>query len=168
MQPGIIKQGLAFLLQKTVFFRRCGTPLLMASGRCCYSEDIITGSQSGYRKQRFFYTVNTILTQGKPRLTGAGMVIMIHDEKAEKLEQVGLYRRAAARWLTVLDRCRDEDAREWAARQRLRCLQQAETPRPVTDTFGDVRQAATALQKKTGLWQPEGNAFRTVKKHPPR
>ncbi|ENY9072703.1 PerC family transcriptional regulator [Salmonella enterica] len=96
------------------------------------------------------------------------MVIMIHDEKAEKLEQAGLYRRAAARWLTVLDGCRDEDAREWAARQRLRCLQQAETPRPVTDTFGDVRQAATALQKKMGLWQPEGDAFRTVKKHPPR
>ncbi|EBZ1027474.1 PerC family transcriptional regulator [Salmonella enterica] len=93
---------------------------------------------------------------------------MIHDEKAEKLEQAGLYRRAAARWLTVLDGYRDEDAREWAARQRLRCLQQAETPRPVTDTFGDVRQAATALQKKMGLWQPEGNAFRTVKKHPPR
>ncbi len=96
------------------------------------------------------------------------MVIMIHDEKAEKLEQAGLYRRAAARWLTVLDGCRDEDSREWAARQRLRCLQQAETPRPVTDTFGDVRLAATALQKKMGLWQPEGNAFRAVKKHPPR
>ncbi|EAB7739597.1 PerC family transcriptional regulator [Salmonella enterica] len=93
---------------------------------------------------------------------------MIHDEKAEELEQAGLYRRAAARWLTVLDGCRDEDSREWAARQRLRCLQQAETPRPVTDTFGDVRQAATALQKKMGLWQPEGNAFRAVKKPPPR
>ncbi|EPD0211871.1 PerC family transcriptional regulator [Salmonella enterica] len=32
---------------------------------------------------------------------------MIYDEKAEKLEQAGLYRRAAARWLTVPDRCRD-------------------------------------------------------------
>ncbi|EBE9836224.1 PerC family transcriptional regulator [Salmonella enterica] len=31
---------------------------------------------------------------------------MIYDEKAEKLEQAGLYRRAAARWLTVLDRYR--------------------------------------------------------------
>ncbi|EDQ2393818.1 PerC family transcriptional regulator [Salmonella enterica subsp. enterica] len=45
------------------------------------------------------------------------------------------------------------------------CLQQAETPRPVTDTFGDVSQAATALQKKMGLWQPDGDAFRTVKKY---
>lgn len=73
---------------------------------------------------------------------------MIHDEKAKKLEKAGLYRRAAARWLTVLDGCRDASSREWVARQRLRCLQLAETPRSVTDTFGDVRQAATALQKK--------------------
>ncbi|ENY9070424.1 TPA: PerC family transcriptional regulator [Salmonella enterica subsp. diarizonae serovar 50:k:z35] len=31
----------------------------------------------------------------------AGMVVMILDEKAEKPELAGLYRRAAARWLTV-------------------------------------------------------------------
>ncbi|ELK1748540.1 PerC family transcriptional regulator [Salmonella enterica] len=45
------------------------------------------------------------------------------------------------------------------------CLQQAETPRPLTDTFGDVRKAATELQKSMGLWQPDGNAFRKIKKH---
>ncbi|ECI0840254.1 PerC family transcriptional regulator [Salmonella enterica subsp. diarizonae] len=95
-------------------------------------------------------------------------MVMIHDEKAKKLEQAGLYRRAAARWPTVLDGCRDASSREWVARQRLRCLQLAETPRPVTDTFGDVRQAATALQKKMGLWQPDGDAFRTVNKHSAR
>ncbi|ENV3442802.1 PerC family transcriptional regulator [Salmonella enterica] len=37
---------------------------------------------------------------------------MIHDEKAEKLEQAGFYRRAAVRWLTVLDNCRDALSRE--------------------------------------------------------
>ncbi|EKS3673570.1 PerC family transcriptional regulator [Salmonella enterica] len=93
---------------------------------------------------------------------------MIHDEKAEKLELAGLYRRAAARWLTVLDGCRDARSREWVVRRRLWCLEQAETPRPLTDTFGDVRQAATALQKKMGLWQPDEDAFRTVKKHSAR
>ncbi|EBW6362423.1 PerC family transcriptional regulator [Salmonella enterica subsp. enterica serovar Oranienburg] len=93
---------------------------------------------------------------------------MIHDEKAEKLETAGLYRRAAARWLVVLDKCHDASSREWVTRRRLWCLVQAETPRPVTDTFADVRQAATALQKRMGLWQPAGNAFRTVKKHPPQ
>ncbi|EDT8758865.1 PerC family transcriptional regulator [Salmonella enterica subsp. enterica serovar Braenderup] len=72
---------------------------------------------------------------------------MIHDEKAEKLEQAGFYRRAAVRWLTVLDNCRDAISREWVTRHRLWCLQQAETRRPLTDTFGDVRKAATELQK---------------------
>ncbi|ELY4478971.1 PerC family transcriptional regulator [Salmonella enterica] len=93
---------------------------------------------------------------------------MIHDEKAEKLELAGLYRRAAVRWLTVLDGCRDAHSREWVARRRLWCLEQAETPRPLTDTFGDVRLAATALQKKMGLWQPDGDAFRKTKKHSPQ
>ncbi|EAA9288979.1 PerC family transcriptional regulator [Salmonella enterica subsp. diarizonae] len=78
---------------------------------------------------------------------------MIHDEKAEKLEQAGFYRRAAVRWLTVLDNCRDALSREWVTR------------RPLTDTFGDVRKAATELQKSMGIWQPDGDAFRKIKKH---
>ncbi|EDR5176290.1 TPA: ANR family transcriptional regulator [Salmonella enterica] len=90
---------------------------------------------------------------------------MIHDEKAEKLEQAGFYRRAAVRWLTVLDNCRDTLSREWVTRRRLWCLQQAETRRPLTDTFGDVRKAATELQKSMGICQPDGNAFRKIKKH---
>ncbi|EGY1755546.1 PerC family transcriptional regulator [Salmonella enterica] len=78
---------------------------------------------------------------------------MIYDEKAEKLEQAGFYRRAAARWLTVLDNCQDGLSREWVTR------------RPLTDTFGDVCKAATELQKSMGLRQPDGNAFRKIKKH---
>ncbi len=93
---------------------------------------------------------------------------MIYDEKAEKLEQAGLYRRAGARWLTVLDRCHDEPSREWIARRRLWCIERAETPRPLTDTFGDVRRAATELQKNMELWQPDGDAFRKIKKHSSR
>lgn len=96
------------------------------------------------------------------------MVAMIYDEKAEKLEQAGLYRRAAARWLTVPDRCPDASSREWIARLRLWCIEQAETPHPVTDTFGDVHRAATELQKSMGIWQPDGDAFRKIKKHSSR
>lgn len=66
---------------------------------------------------------------------------MIYDEKAEKLEQAGLYRRAAARWLTVLDRYRDAPSREWIARRRKWCIEQAE---------------------------PDGDAFRKIKKHSSR
>ncbi|ECW0088171.1 TPA: ANR family transcriptional regulator [Salmonella enterica] len=90
---------------------------------------------------------------------------MIYDEKAEKLEQAGLYRRAAVHWLTVLDNCRDDLTREWVTRRRLWCLQQVAPPPPLTDTFGDVRKAATELQKSMGIWQPDGNAFRKIKKH---
>ncbi|EKS5642468.1 PerC family transcriptional regulator [Salmonella enterica] len=54
-----------------------------------------------------------------------------------------------------MDRCRDAPSREWIARRRLWCIEQAETPRPVTDTFGDVHRAATELQKSMGLWQPD-------------
>ncbi|EAM8210918.1 PerC family transcriptional regulator [Salmonella enterica] len=96
------------------------------------------------------------------------MVAMIYDEKAEKLEQAGLYRRATARWLTILDLCRNEPSGEWFARRHLWCIEQAETPRPVTDTFGDVHRAATELQKSMGLWQPDGDAFRKIKKHSSR
>ncbi|EBH0782637.1 PerC family transcriptional regulator [Salmonella enterica] len=49
------------------------------------------------------------------------------------------------------------------ARRRLWCIEQAETPHPVTDTFDDVRQAATELQKSMGFWQPDGDAFRKIK-----
>lgn len=103
----------------------------------------------------------------KPRVIIPRIVVMIHDEKAEKLEMAGLYRRAATRWLKVLDGCHDISSREWVARRRLWCIQQAQTPLPVTDTFGDVRQAATALQKKMGIWQPDGDAFRKIKKRSP-
>lgn len=72
---------------------------------------------------------------------------MIYDDKAEKLEQAGLYRRAAARWLTVLDQCRDVSSREWIARRRRWCIEQAETPRPLTDTFGDVRRPPRNYRK---------------------
>ncbi|ECD6344327.1 PerC family transcriptional regulator [Salmonella enterica subsp. enterica serovar Newport] len=77
----------------------------------------------------------------------------------------GLYRRAAVRWLTVLGNCRDDLSREWVTQHRLWCLQQAEPPRPLTDTFGDVRKAATELQKSMGIWLPDGDAFRKIKKH---
>lgn len=35
------------------------------------------------------------------------------DAVAEALEAAGLYRRAARRWLDVLDRCRDSEERAW-------------------------------------------------------
>ncbi|EFS9644028.1 PerC family transcriptional regulator [Salmonella enterica] len=49
-----------------------------------------------------------------------------------------------------MDHCRDGLSREWVTRRQLWCLQQAETPRPLTDTFADIHRAATELQRKYG------------------
>lgn len=45
------------------------------------------------------------------RWAGKPDVCVMSDAVAEALEAAGLYRRAARRWLEVLDRCRDCDER---------------------------------------------------------
>ena len=37
---------------------------------------------------------------------------MVKDSKAEELEAKGLYRRAAARWMDVMNRCAEDGDRE--------------------------------------------------------
>ncbi|EAX1142869.1 PerC family transcriptional regulator, partial [Salmonella enterica] len=44
------------------------------------------------------------------------------DAVAEALEAAGLYRRAARRWLEVLDRCCDSEEWAWLAARRSQCL----------------------------------------------
>ncbi|MBK0123606.1 PerC family transcriptional regulator [Pantoea sp. S61] len=46
----------------------------------------------------------------------------LKDTIAESLESRGLWRRAAYRWLTVLDDITDDAAREAIIRRRERCL----------------------------------------------
>ncbi|WP_332628309.1 PerC family transcriptional regulator [Citrobacter sp. ESBL3] len=41
---------------------------------------------------------------------------MVSNVIAEKLEDAGLWRRAAARWLAVMDRCETDAQREGSAR----------------------------------------------------
>ncbi|HHZ8503650.1 TPA: PerC family transcriptional regulator [Morganella morganii] len=53
---------------------------------------------------------------------------MIRDIKAERLEEAGLYYRAARRWLEVFDRRQDERGRNYAIEQRERCLTLAGNP----------------------------------------
>lgn len=88
---------------------------------------------------------------------------IIIDTVAEKLEQAGLWRRAAARWLDVMqqDRLTDEQ-REWVSRQRRKCLSRV-TPQPSVRVNLDimaVRRAADVTQKEMGIDQPRGAAFR--------
>ncbi|EAR6709546.1 PerC family transcriptional regulator [Salmonella enterica] len=73
------------------------------------------------------------------------------DAVAEALEAAGLYRRAARRWLDVLDRCRDSEERAWLAARRSQCLENARKPEPATEYFEDVYRAASDTQKRMGI-----------------
>lgn len=71
---------------------------------------------------------------------------MVIDGKAEVLERAGFYRRAANRWLVVLDRCSDDGDREWIAKKREECLDKALLPKTRLDDLSDVRKAASDTQ----------------------
>ncbi|EAA8761672.1 PerC family transcriptional regulator [Salmonella enterica] len=76
---------------------------------------------------------------------------VMSDAVAEALETAGFYRRAARRWLEVLDRCCDSEERAWLAARRSQCLENARKPEPPAECFGDVCQAASDTQKRMGI-----------------
>lgn len=84
----------------------------------------------------------------------------VRDAKAEALESAGFYRRAAARWLAVMDKCPSEKEREWIAARRARCITQSRMPPVLLDNFGEVRKAADAAQRRMGIARTDGGAFR--------
>lgn len=47
-------------------------------------------------------------------------------ERAQSLEDAGLWRRAARRWLELLDEALDDDTREYIVRHRYYCLTMAD------------------------------------------
>lgn len=85
---------------------------------------------------------------------------MVRDEKAEKLEHAGLYRRAACRWLDVLKTCKEEHEREWIVSHRAEIQAKVKPVTVVTDNFSDVTRAAAATQDRMGLSRQNGSAFR--------
>ncbi|MDK9605514.1 PerC family transcriptional regulator [Lelliottia wanjuensis] len=56
--------------------------------------------------------------------------MFLTDEIAEALEKKGLWRRAAARWLAVLDNALDEKTREAASIRRNYCSRMATGAKP--------------------------------------
>lgn len=88
---------------------------------------------------------------------------MVDDVIAEKLEQQKLWRRAAARWLVVMQSyeltCKQ---REWVKQQRLKCLNNVAIPQPegVNMDIARISKAASATQKEMGIDRPNGGAFR--------
>ncbi len=87
-------------------------------------------------------------------------MVLVRDSKAEALEEKGLYRRAAARWMEVMQLCTDDGAREWIMRHREACLEKVKRPPIKADDFGDLHKAAKETQHRMGIAQPNGDAFR--------
>lgn len=86
----------------------------------------------------------------------------VDDEVAQKLEAAGLWRRAAARWLTVMAAWSLTDAqRVWVCQRRAYCLSQvAPAVPPARVDFAGIARAAKATQARMGLSRPNGEAFR--------
>lgn len=82
------------------------------------------------------------------------MTHAVSDDIAEKLEVAGLWRRASARWLAVMQDCRLTDKQlAWIRQRRIYCqsMLPAVTRERTLPGIAAVSQAATATQKRMGL-----------------
>ncbi|HCR1139950.1 TPA: PerC family transcriptional regulator [Klebsiella aerogenes] len=91
------------------------------------------------------------------------MAEVVRDTVAEKLEAAGLWRRAARRWLDIMESGRITDAqRDWLHQRRQTCLANivpVKRPSEQLDIV-TVSKAASAAQARMGLARPDGRAFR--------
>lgn len=87
---------------------------------------------------------------------------MVKDKVAQKLEAAGLWRRAASRWLDVMQHHALTDQQRDRIRQHrkycLSCAKHVSSPEKLDVT--QVSRAAKAPQERMGLSQPDGAAFR--------
>ncbi|MDU6441028.1 MAG: PerC family transcriptional regulator [Pantoea sp.] len=85
---------------------------------------------------------------------------MVRDAKAERLESKGLYRRAAARWQEVIPLTESDTGRVWLIRRINECLAKVGKKPADSGSFIEVTRAVREAQKRMGVDQPEGQAFR--------
>ncbi len=87
---------------------------------------------------------------------------MVEDKVAQKLEAAGLWRRAASRWLDVMQHHGLTDQQRDRIRQhRKYCLSCAKPINfPEKLDVAEIARAAKATQERMGLSQPDGAAFR--------
>ncbi|EBM9948362.1 PerC family transcriptional regulator [Salmonella enterica subsp. enterica serovar Give] len=87
---------------------------------------------------------------------------MVEDEVAQKLEAAGLWRRAASRWLDVMQHHGLTDQQRDRIRQHrkycLSCTKPISSPEKLD--VAEIARAAKATQERMGLSQPGGAAFR--------
>lgn len=71
---------------------------------------------------------------------------MVKDKRAETLEEAGLFRRAAARWLEIFSLCSVQE-QEWVVRRRNACLVRVKMKAAKKNNSRDIDCAASTLQK---------------------
>ena len=76
---------------------------------------------------------------------------MIADSVAQKLEERGLWRRAATRWGDVLLNAETDREREEAAERRAICIRKSRLPPEPMETFGGLSKAASRTLKEMGI-----------------
>lgn len=87
---------------------------------------------------------------------------VVNDAVAQKLEASGLWRRAKARWLDVMQLPElTESQRFWIRERRAFCQSQI-TPLAVPEKLDitEIARAASATQERMGIAQPNGATFR--------
>lgn len=88
--------------------------------------------------------------------------MMVEDEVVQKLEAAGLWRRAASRWLDVIQHHGlTEQQRDWVRQHRKYCLSCAKPIKsPEKLDVTEIARAAKAAQERMGLSQLDGVAFK--------
>lgn len=86
---------------------------------------------------------------------------VVEDAVAQKLEAAGCWRRASARWLSVMGSFEYTEAqREWLLLRRNYCLAQISSPPPEKLDVSEVAKAADATLRRMGIASPSGEVFR--------
>ncbi|MDR3104233.1 MAG: PerC family transcriptional regulator [Yokenella regensburgei] len=92
----------------------------------------------------------------------SGGAMVVNDAVAQRLEDSGLWRRAAARWLTVMQSPGLTEAqRSWVRERRAYCQSQiAPVIAPEKLDITEIARAANATQAQMGIARPNGTMFR--------
>lgn len=77
---------------------------------------------------------------------------MVHDDKAEKLENSGLWRRAAERWGALLTQAKNDEERLYITRRRKRCIAKSTRTRTAErEGICAIKAAATRTINDMGI-----------------
>ncbi|MCO5784603.1 PerC family transcriptional regulator [Citrobacter meridianamericanus] len=96
----------------------------------------------------------------KQRVSHADRMCAAEDALAVRLENTGLWRRAAARWSVVMADTQDEKKRAKIHQRQKWCLSQIDSPEPDKPDCAGVLAAANGTLQRMGLQQAAGDIFR--------